>query len=110
MTGDTIAWFEERGIALKIEDDGRMFPVTNSSQTIINCFKSEAEKFGVEVLLQQAVKTIDKGDNSWQLTTNQSDFSCEKLMIASGSSPKMWKLLESLGHKIVFTCSIVIHF
>ena len=43
MTGDTIDWFEKRGVELKIEDDGRMFPVSNSSQTIIDCFLSEAE-------------------------------------------------------------------
>jgi predicted Rossmann fold flavoprotein len=44
MTGDTIAWFEERGVELKIEDDGRMFPISNSSQTIIDCFLNEAKK------------------------------------------------------------------
>lgn len=49
MTGDTIEWFEKRSIALKIEDDGRMFPVTNSSQTIIDCFLSETKQRGVNV-------------------------------------------------------------
>ena len=50
MTGDTIAWFEERGVELKIEDDGRMFPISNSSQTIIDCFLYEAKKHNVDIL------------------------------------------------------------
>lgn len=44
MTGDTIEWFEKRGVALKVEEDGRMFPITDSSQTIIDCFLKEAKK------------------------------------------------------------------
>ena len=55
MTGDTIEWFEKRGVELKIEEDGRMFPVSNSSQTIIDCFLNEAKKHGVEVLTNQSV-------------------------------------------------------
>ena len=58
MTGDTIAWFEDRGIPLKIEDDMRMFPESNSSQTILDCFIESAERAGVEVLLNQNVKKI----------------------------------------------------
>ena len=50
LSFSTIAWFEERGVELKIEDDGRMFPVSNSSQTIIDCFLNEAKKHKVEVL------------------------------------------------------------
>ena len=53
MTGDTMEWFENRGVALKIEDDGRIFPESNSSQTIIDCFLFQAKKLGVEVFKQQ---------------------------------------------------------
>ena len=56
MTGDTIEWFEKRGVELKIEEDGRMFPVSNSSQTIIDCFLNEAKKHQVEILYNQTVK------------------------------------------------------
>src|SRR5690554_311499 len=56
MTGDTIEWFEKKGVELKIEEDGRMFPISNSSQTIIDCFQTEANKFGVEVLLNQVLE------------------------------------------------------
>ncbi|HET8753143.1 MAG TPA: aminoacetone oxidase family FAD-binding enzyme, partial [Salinimicrobium sp.] len=101
MTGDTISWFEKRGVPLKIEADGRMFPESNSSQSIIDCFLSEIEKLGIHLLKKHSVKAIFRTEEKWTIKTNQGDFSAEKLMIASGSNPKMWNLLENLGHKIV---------
>lgn len=101
MTGDTIAWFEERGVDLKIEEDGRMFPISNSSQTIIDCFLSEAKKHKVEVLYNHSVKTIQALENGFKIDTSQGDFQCKKLLVATGSNPKIWKLLEDLGHSIV---------
>ncbi|SHG99582.1 BaiN/RdsA family NAD(P)/FAD-dependent oxidoreductase [Winogradskyella jejuensis] len=101
MTGDTIAWFEERGIELKIEEDGRMFPVSNSSQTIIDCFLFEAKKHGVEVLYNHSVKSIHVNENDFQLETTEGNLSCQKLIIATGSNPKIWNLLSDLGHTIV---------
>ncbi|OUS03571.1 flavoprotein [Flavobacteriales bacterium 33_180_T64] len=100
MTGDTIEWFENRGIALKIEDDGRMFPVSNSSQTIIDCFLNEAQKHKVDILYNHALKSISHSNENWVLETSQGDFSTEKVMVATGSNPKIWKLLELLGHTI----------
>lgn len=101
MTGDTIEWFEKRGVELKIEDDGRMFPVSNSSQTIIDCFLSETQRLGVEVLLNQSVKEIQNVEDSFQITTSSENFSAEKIVVATGSNPKIWKLLEDLGHCII---------
>mgnify|MGYP003674630855 CR=1 FL=1 len=101
MTGDTIAWFEERGVELKIEDDGRMFPVSNSSQTIIDCFLNEAEKHNVDVLYNHSVKTVKALENEFVIETSHGDFQSKKLLIATGSNPKVWKLLEDLGHTII---------
>lgn len=101
MTGDTIAWFEKRGVELKIEEDGRMFPVSNSSQTIIDCFLSETKRLGVEVLLSQPVKEIQKNEGRYILTTSTDTFSAEKIVVTTGSNPKIWKLLKDLGHSIV---------
>ncbi|OMP31878.1 NAD(P)/FAD-dependent oxidoreductase [Mangrovimonas sp. DI 80] len=107
MTGDTIEWFEKRGVELKIEEDGRMFPVSDSSQTIINCFLSEAETYGIEVLYSQNVtsldveKSIDGEMEGFKVQTKEMDFACDKLLIATGSSVKFWKLLERLGHTVV---------
>ncbi|MFI0430358.1 NAD(P)/FAD-dependent oxidoreductase [Mariniflexile sp. HMF6888] len=100
MTGDTIEWFEKRGVALKIEEDGRMFPVSNTSQTIIDCFLNEAKKHKVEVLYNHSVKTIEKEGDLWKLDTSLGDFSTKKLLIATGSNTKIWNLLEGLGHRI----------
>lgn len=111
MTGDTISWFEERGVELKIEDDGRMFPVSNSSQTIIDCFLNEAEKYNVEVLYNYSVKSIaqyhvglveaSQNNSNFKVVTNQGILHSNKLVVATGSNPKIWKLLEDLGHTIV---------
>lgn len=101
MTGDTIAWFEERGVELKIEEDGRMFPVSNSSQTIIDCFLNEAKKHKVEVLYNHAVKSVHSNKNSFSIETSQGALECNKVVVATGSNPKIWKLLEDLGHTIV---------
>jgi predicted Rossmann fold flavoprotein len=100
MTGDTIEWFEKRGVELKIEDDGRMFPVSNSSQTIIDCFLYEAKKHNVTIFKNQPVTTIINKEQSWQLETKTEVFTCKKLVVATGSNPKIWKLLETLGHTI----------
>ncbi|MEN3323089.1 NAD(P)/FAD-dependent oxidoreductase [Mariniflexile soesokkakense] len=102
MTGDTIEWFEKRGVELKIEEDGRMFPVSNSSQTIIDCFLDEAKKHQVEILYNQSVISISSENSleGFEISTKDSLFICEKLAIATGSNPKIWNLLENLGHTI----------
>ncbi|QHI37065.1 hypothetical protein IMCC3317_24430 [Kordia antarctica] len=99
--GDTMAWFEERGVELKIEDDGRIFPVSNSSQTIIDCFLSEAKKYKVDFRTNHAVKNISKVDELWQIETSQGMLEAENVVLTTGSNPKMWKMLETLGHSIV---------
>ncbi|WP_299250688.1 NAD(P)/FAD-dependent oxidoreductase [uncultured Lacinutrix sp.] len=100
MTGDTIAWFEERGVELKIEEDGRMFPVSNSSQTIIDCFISEANKHNVEVLKSDPVISLEHKEDSWVVSTKTNIFTCKKLIVATGSNPKIWNVLEDLGHTV----------
>ena len=100
MTGDTIEWFEKRGVKLKIEEDGRMFPITDSSQTIIDCFLNEAKKHKVDIFYNHSVNAINKQNQNWHLTTSQNEFISEKLVIATGSTTKIWKLLEQMGHKI----------
>ena len=116
MTGDTISWFEERGVELKIEEDGRMFPVSNSSQTIVDCFLNEAKKHNVEVLYNYSVKSIfldknvytersrsadEENEYYFKIETSQGILECNKIVVATGSNPKVWKLLDDLGHTIV---------
>lgn len=99
-SGDTVAFFEERGIELKIEEDGRMFPVSNSSQTIIDCFLSETERLGIKILKHSTVTAIEHKQASWQITTIKGEYTTGKLVVATGSNPKIWKLMEGLGHTI----------
>lgn len=101
MTGDTIEWFEKRGVELKIEEDGRMFPITNSSQTIIDCFLNEAKKYNVEILLNHSVQSMNKQGSGYEIETSKGGFFSEKLLIATGSNPKIWKLLEGLNHTVL---------
>jgi predicted Rossmann fold flavoprotein len=100
-SGDTIEWFEKHGVELKIEDDGRMFPVSNSSQTIIDCFLKATQKLGISVLTGQSVQSIFKKDNFWKVETQNENYIAEKLVLATGSNPKIWEMLQQQGHAIV---------
>ncbi|GAA4275555.1 BaiN/RdsA family NAD(P)/FAD-dependent oxidoreductase [Aquimarina mytili] len=101
MTGDTMEWFDRRGVALKIEEDGRIFPVSDSSETIIDCFLSETKRLGIEVLTNHSAKKIKIETQGWALETTQGNFTAKKLMIATGSNPKIWKLLNDLDHSTI---------
>lgn len=100
-SGDTIEWFEKHGVELKIEEDGRMFPVSNSSQTIIDCFLKATKKLGITVLTGQSVQSIFKKDNFWKIETQNENYLTEKLIMATGSNPKIWEMLQQQGHAIV---------
>lgn len=106
MTGDTISWFEERGVTLKIEEDGRMFPTSNSSQTIIDCFLNEARQLGIKVIKECAVKEIAFAKANatqtaaWEVSTAKGFMTSQNLVVTTGSNPKMWKQLENLGHTL----------
>lgn len=116
-TKDTINWFEERGVQLKTEADGRMFPVTDNSQTIIECLIKEANKYGVTILMNRNVHNIEVGKSSKEIRKEEqskkdkkfriyfpdfefidSDFIC----IATGGYPKssQFDWLRKLGHTI----------
>lgn len=94
-------WFSNHGVELKIEDDGRIFPVSNSSQTIIDCFIQATQKLGITVLTGQSVQSIFKKDNFWKIETQSENYLAEKLILATGSNPKIWEMLQTFGHAIV---------
>ncbi len=104
-SGDTIEWFEKHGVELKIEADGRMFPVSNSSQTIIDCFLKATQKLGIVVLTGQSVQSIFNpevsGENVWKIETQTENYLSEKLILATGSNPKVWEMLQNFGHAVV---------
>ena len=100
-SGDTVEWFEKHGVELKIEADGRMFPVSNSSQTIIDCFIDATKKLGISVLTNQSVQSIFKKEALWKVETQSETYLSEKLILATGSNPKVWEMLQNFGHAVV---------
>jgi predicted Rossmann fold flavoprotein len=100
---DTVAWFEERGVALKTEEDGRMFPTTDSSQTIIDCLTREAARLGVRVRTGCGIAEVLKKDRAFNIfLTEDGTVECDCFMLATGGSRgvKGHGLAESLGHTI----------
>jgi predicted Rossmann fold flavoprotein len=101
MTGDTFEWFENNGIPLKIEKDNRVFPESNTSQTIIDCFLGKTKALGIPVLKNHGVNSIKKQGDSWLVTTKEQQFVCDAVVMAAGSSKKVWDLSQSLGHAVI---------
>lgn len=103
-TKHTMDWFEERGVALTIQDDNCVFPVSQDSQTIIDCFINETEKLGVKIEIGKGVNSIIKKGNQFEVRFkgNELVYEYDKLIVATGGSPKRIGLewLEKLGHKI----------
>jgi predicted Rossmann fold flavoprotein len=103
FTSDTIKWFKEKGVTLKTEADGRMFPDTDSSQTIIDCLVKEVNKYGIQLRMNCEAKEILKTSGGWTIEINnaeklQADFLC----VASGGYPKgtQFEWLKKIGHTI----------
>ncbi len=99
--GDTMEWFDQRNVPLKIENDNRTFPESNSSQTIINTFLNEVQKKNVVVQTKCSVKEIERQNEKYFVKTNSGDFEADYIVYTTGSSPKSLKIIENLGHKIV---------
>jgi predicted Rossmann fold flavoprotein len=99
--GDTMDWFDQRKVSLKIENDNRIFPESNSSQTIINTFLNEIQKKNVDVKTKCSVKEIEKLDEKYVVKTSLGDFEADFVIYTTGSSPKSLKMIENLGHKII---------
>ena len=99
--GDTMNWYEEHGVALKIEDDNRIFPESNSSQSIIDCLVNECRKKNVKILTKQTVTEILPQENGYKIHTTDQNYSADYVVFSTGSSPKAFKILEKLGHQIV---------
>ena len=98
---DTIEWFESKGIRLKTESDGRMFPITDQSETIIECLVSEANRLGIEIELRQRVEIISKHDSIFSLHLKEGKIlQTHRLILATGNSPEGHAFAEGLGHSI----------
>ncbi|MCG8732782.1 NAD(P)/FAD-dependent oxidoreductase [Tenacibaculum finnmarkense] len=105
MTGDTFQWFDDRGVPLKIEDDNRVFPEANTSQAIIDCFQNAIDTLGIKVLKNHGVNSVEKQTEQeggkWLINTKEQQFEADYLVIAAGSSKKVWDLCKTLEHTVV---------
>ena len=100
---DTIQWYSERGVELKAEADGRMFPVTDSSQTIIDCLLKETNRYGVQLLMNKEVRALTRAGEQWQVQfANGIQMAADYVCVACGGYPKaaMFEWLQQTGHTI----------
>lgn len=99
---DTINWFAARGIKLKTEEDGRIFPTTDDSQTIINCFLQEADKYKIQIEINCGVEKIEKKEKHFLIHTENKDYCAKKILVAAGGHPQKlnYSWIENTGHTI----------
>ena len=106
-TEHTVEFFQKRGVELKIEEDGRMFPVSNSSQTIIDCFMDAIDSAKIDLIRNTVVIDITipssetENGKVYEVKTKTTSFFAKQLLITTGSSPKMWNVLKRMGHTII---------
>jgi predicted Rossmann fold flavoprotein len=110
FTKDTISWFSERGVELKTEPDGRMFPVTDSSQTIVDCLMKEANRYGVGIMMNADLRSLKvsgellkEGGKKFEiLLGNKRVIRSDLVCIACGGYPKSggYDWLKDLGHTV----------
>ncbi|MFN8391572.1 MAG: NAD(P)/FAD-dependent oxidoreductase [Bdellovibrionota bacterium] len=105
---DTVRWFESAGVRLKTESDGRMFPQSDSSQTIIDCLEDQRRRFDISLQTRTKIESIEKGVNRFNVSLSversglgNSSKQFDAVVIASGSSPTGYELARKLGHTIV---------
>jgi predicted Rossmann fold flavoprotein len=102
-SADTVKWFESRGVKLKVEPDSRMFPVTDDSQTIIDCLTNEVEMAGIKIKTNCSIQSIQKNESGFILNTSDTtEITADKIIVATGGSPKPegFDWLIKLGHSI----------
>ena len=118
FTSDTISWFEDRGVPLCTEDDGRMFPLSHSSSSIVDCLLEEADKYKVEIKMQAEVVSIKKEKDGFHINLAEGKmFEADFVCIASGgfSKPEQFDWIRALGHEVenpvpsLFTMNIPQH-
>jgi predicted Rossmann fold flavoprotein len=99
---DTIGWFEKKGVSLKTEEDGRMFPVTDSSETIINCFLSEAHKLGIQINLQEEVIALKPMNGQVEVKTDKEIYRADAVICSSGGHHRQdnYRFIKEAGHSI----------
>lgn len=98
---DTVEWFELHGVTLKTEADGRMFPITDDSATIVDCLMQTAKAMGVKIWQGAAVKAVARKEDGFRVDVKVGEvLTCDRLLLATGSSPQGYAIAQALGHTI----------
>ena len=101
-TNDAYDWFEKRGLPLKVEKDGRVFPISDSSYDVIKCLLNEAQDYGVKVFTNSHVKQVIKIDDGFNvLVKGNNNYTAKNILICTGGHPSGRRLAKSLGHSII---------
>lgn len=98
---DTMEWFRKNGVKLKTESDGRVFPVTDNSETIVRCLLQQAQNHNISVVTGSRVDKFYFKDEHWIIQTNHKIYQADYLICTPGSSPAIWEILKNLGHSII---------
>jgi predicted Rossmann fold flavoprotein len=98
---DTVKWFQQHGVIIRKEEDGRMFPQANTSQAVIDCFLRLQKDLSIQLFTGENVLSVQRENDHWKLSTQQNEFIARSICFATGSSGAMWKLLQQLGHTII---------
>lgn len=98
---DTVTWFALHGVPLKTEADGRMFPITNTSETVVNCLMNAAKTAGVEIRTFAPVVGVKRQAEGFEITLKSGDrLQCDRALLATGSNPVGYKIASELGHQV----------
>jgi len=101
LCGDMMAWLSDQGVETHIESDGRVFPESNKSQQIIDCFIKLCDQYKIEIRKQSGVDSIIRVGENWDVKTKTEVINAPAVMCTTGSSPAAWKMLGKLGHHII---------
>ncbi len=102
MTYDTIDWFENRGVSLKTEEDGRIFPTTDNSETIIDCLVHTATSLGVHIYTKSKVTNLQPSSKGWIFQIRKGiKVECSRVLMATGGSPASWEMLKEIDIQLI---------
>lgn len=101
LCGDMMGWLSDQEVNTKIEEDGRVFPDTDRSQTIIDCFLTQCEKHQIDIKTNEGLVDFKKNEDHWIISTKDKAYQSQQVLFATGSSPAVWKLLKTHNYQIV---------